>query len=48
MLAAWSLQLVSIIVPFPLKSRHDLVLAIGHPGYATVPACSAAAALATL
>ena len=40
-LAACSLRLVSTIVPFPLNARHDLVLPIGHPGYATVPACSA-------
>ena len=46
--AACSLTLVSTIVPFPLKSRHDLVLPINYPGYTPVPACSAAATLATL
>ena len=38
----------STIWPLPLKSRHDLVLAINYPGYTTVPARSAAATLAAL
>ena len=38
----------STIVPLPLKSRHDLVLAINYPGDIPVPARSTIATLAAL